>query len=202
MDKVESLDSQTLVEEPPKPAVRKAIIRAVVQTVVTLALATSITFLVFRYYEQLSRLGPWNYLSTFLIELTASSTIFLPVPGQAYAFAIAGTLNPLLVGLIGGVASALGELTGYFIGSGGRDVIQGHKHYVRFHGLTARWGGPLLFLFAALPVPFDVAGIWAGTARYPIWRFLAYVGAGKIIKVTVVAVAGYYSASWLLRLLH
>jgi membrane protein DedA with SNARE-associated domain len=80
--------------------------------------------------------------------------------------------------------------------------VKENRFYLRFHGFTVRWGGPLLFLFALLPVPFDVAGIWAGTARYPLWRFLVYVGMGKVIKVTVVALVGYYSAGWLTSLFH
>jgi membrane protein DedA with SNARE-associated domain len=41
-------------------------------------------------------------------------------------------------------------------------------------------------------LPFDLAGIWAGTGRYPVGKFLVIVISGKVIKVTTVAMAGYY----------
>ena len=61
--------------------------------------------------------------------------------------------------------------------------------------------GLALFTFALLPVPFDIAGIWAGTVRYSPARFLLYVAAGKIIKFTVLAFGGFFGISWLLKLL-
>ncbi len=55
-----------------------------------------------------------------------------------------------------------------------------------------------LFTFALMPIPFDVAGVWAGTMRYPLWRFLVFVTPGKVLKVTSVALAGSYSVNWLM----
>lgn len=60
------------------------------------------------------------------------------------------------------------------------------------------WTGAILVGFAVLPIPFDVAGIWAGTTRYPLWRFLVFVMAGKFVKVAAVALAGYYGIRWFL----
>ena len=56
----------------------------------------------------------------------------------------------------------------------------------------------VLALFAALPLPFDIAGIWAGTIRYPPHRFIIYVAAGKVVKITSFAFAAYYGVGWLL----
>ncbi len=150
------------------------------------------------YFRELpSDLGNWGYPGIFLVQLADSSVMFIPTPGQVYAFAMGVDLNPFLLGVIGGVGAALGELTGYFVGAKARHVLRGGHLYKRLFTLSRRFGGLALFAFAVIPGPFEVANIWAGTVRYPIWRFLLYVGAGKIVKVTCIASAGYYSTSWL-----
>jgi membrane protein DedA with SNARE-associated domain len=45
-----------------------------------------------------------------------------------------------------------------------------------------------------VPNPFfDLAGIAAGSLRYPVWRFLLFCWLGKTIKTTLVAFAGSQS---------
>ncbi|MBI4235990.1 MAG: VTT domain-containing protein [Chloroflexi bacterium] len=195
------MDSEAAVEATPRPPflLRRATLRAAAQMAATLVLSSIIAYVLLRYHETLSLLGSWNYLSVFIVEVASSATIIIPAPGQVYVFALSDTLNPALVGLIGGAGAALGELSGYLLGASGHPIVRSGRLYEQFHRLSGRWGGAILFLFAALPVPFDFAGIWAGTVRYPLWRFLAYVTPGKVIKVTAIGLAGYYSAPWLLK---
>ena len=63
--------------------------------------------------------------------------------------------------------------------------------------MGTRWRGLAIFAFAATPLPFDIAGIWAGAIRYPIARFLVIVFCGKLILVTAIAIAGYYGVDFL-----
>ena len=84
------------------------------------------------------------------------------------------------------------------MGATGRQALEGSRIYERFQALARRSVGPALFVFAALSNPFDFAGIWAGTVRYSLRHFLLYVTAGKVIRVTTFAFAGYYGMSWLL----
>ena len=121
-----------------------------------------------------------------------------PSPGPIITLTLASILNPLLVGLVGGIAAAMGELSGYAVGATGRQALEGSRIYERFQALAQRRVGPALFVFAALPIPFDFAGISAGTVRYSLRHFLLYVAAGKVIRVTTLAFAGYYGMSWLL----
>ena len=54
-----------------------------------------------------------------------------------------------------------------------------------------RRGGITVFVLSAIPNPFfDLAGIVAGTLRYPLWRFLLFCWMGKVIKTAFVAWAG------------
>ncbi len=148
--------------------------------------------------DTMAGIGAWGLVGAFLAELGNSAVILVPTPGPAYTFAMGATLNPFLLGLAGGVGAALGELTGYFLGARGRRVIEGWPLVARLAAMTSRWTGPMLLVLAALPIPFDLAGVWAGTTRYPLSRFLLFVAPGKIVKVTLVAFAGYYSVGWLL----
>ena len=162
------------------------------QVVLLLAASAAIVYAMIQFRSSFTNLGNWGYLGVAIAEFGNSATVIIPTPAPAYTFAMGAVLNPLLTGVIGGVAAAMGEMIGYLIGASGRKVIQQGAVYDRFQALTQRWGGAALFAFAALPLPFDLAGIWAGTGRYPVGKFLVIVISGKVIKVTTVAMAGYY----------
>ncbi len=165
--------------------------------VAVLGLSALVGICLLHFREPLAHLGSWGYLGVFLAEMGNSAVIIIPTPSAAYTFSMGVILNPVLVGLLGGLAAALGELTGYYLGARGRQAIGGGRLYARFEAMSMRWGGGAILAFALLPVPFDVAGIWAGSVRYPLWRFLAYVAPGKVVKVTAIATAGYYGIGWL-----
>ena len=74
-----------------------------------------------------SVIGDWGYLGLFFISMVSSASIILPVPYFAFVFAAGAVLNPLLVGVVAGAGAAIGEMTGYVIGIGGKHVIQ-KKH--------------------------------------------------------------------------
>ena len=162
-----------------------------------LSFSVLIAFLTFEFRHVISELGRWGYVGVFLIELANSATIMFPTPGQTYTFALGVTLNPLMIGLIGGIGSAIGELTGYAVGAKTGQRFKGGRLFSKLQSFTMRWGGFSLFIFATIPGPFEVAGLWAGTVRYPLARFFVFVAVGKILKVTAFALAGYYSMGWL-----
>lgn len=164
----------------------------------TLLVSLVIMSALIQFREQLTHLGNWGYLGVALAELGNSAAIIIPTPGPAYTLGMASYLNPFILGIIGGTAAGMGELVGYYLGTRGSSVIKKGPTSRRISALTQRWGGKALFLFALLPLPFDLAGLWAGTVRYPIWRFLVYVTAGKVIKITLIGFAGYYGINWLM----
>ena len=166
-----------------------------------LGFSVAITLVLIYASDFLTRVGSWGYLGVFLVQVLNSATILFPTPGHAYTFAVAGSLNPVVIGIVGGLGAGIGELTGYLLGATGRHMVAGGRWYARFSAVANRWSWAALFGIAALPLPFDIAGVWAGAYRYPVWRFLALVAAGKVVKVTLIAGAGYYSVPYLLRLI-
>lgn len=167
-------------------------------SLIALAFSGIITAALFLYRDALASLGAWGYLGVFLAELGSSASVVLPLPAHNYAMILSFTLNPFLIGLAGGIGAGLGEMTGYIVGTGGRQVLSEGRWFRKFKSLAERRFGLALFVFAVVPAPFDFAGIAAGAAGYPMWRFLAIVIAGKILKVTGLALAAYYGLSWVI----
>ena len=158
-----------------------------------LVVSLAVVVLLIRYANFVEALGDWGYFGVFLFQLINSATVVLfPVPGHAVIFAVSGTLNPLLIGVFGAAGAALGEITAYMAGRGGSSMVDGSRWYKRLETMGERWRGWAIFIFAATPLPFDIAGVWAGAIRYPLGRFLLIVAAGKLILVTAIAIAGYY----------
>ena len=170
----------------------------ILQVGAALVVSIAVVVLLIRYAGFVEGLGEWGYAGVFLLQLINSATVvLLPVPGHAVIFAVSGTLNPLLIGLVGAIGAALGESTAYMAGRGGSSMVDGSKWYKRLETMGTRWRGLAIFAFAATPLPFDIAGIWAGAIRYPIARFLVIVFCGKLILVTAIAIAGYYGVDFL-----
>ncbi len=141
--------------------------------------------------DRIAGLGAYGYPGLFLVNLLASATLILPVPGLALAFAVGSSLNPLLVGLATGAGSALGELTGYMAGYSGRGVIENQERYAQVQRWMARFGLWIIFVLSIIPNPaFDIAGIAAGAMRMPVWKFLLASLAGKTIKAALIAYLG------------
>ncbi len=114
---------------------------ALLPALATVLLPLLVFYLLVQYWETVVTWGSWGYLGVFLAELANSAVILVPTPGPAYAFAMGVALDPLSLGLIGGVAATLGELTGYMLGARGRHIVEGGRRYERFKALTMRWTG-------------------------------------------------------------
>jgi membrane protein YqaA with SNARE-associated domain len=163
----------------------------------------AISVLIFSFRDRFAELAAIGYPGIFLVSLLGNATIILPAPSLALVFAMGSALPPLLVGLAAGVGEALGELTGYAAGFGGRAVIEDQKVYDRLEDWMQRRGGITVFVLSVFPNPFfDLAGIAAGSLRYPLWRFLLVCWLGKTIKTIVVAWAGSQSITLVEQLLR
>ena len=158
---------------------------------ILIALVLAISVAIFSFREQFAELAAVGYPGIFLVSFLGNATVVLPAPSLALVFAMGSAFPPLLVGLVSGAGEALGELTGYALGYGGQAVIENEAAYGRLVAWMERRGGITVFVLSVIPNPFfDLAGIAAGSLRYPIWRFLLFCWMGKTIKTTLVAWAG------------
>ena len=172
----------------------------VLQIALVMVASVVLAVVLIRFSSLLENLGPWGYLGVAAAEFGNSAMLIFPTPVAAYTFAMGAILNPFLVGAIGGVFATLGELIGYYLGRRGSTVLSDRPIVLRLRVWTDKWGAFVLFACAALPVPFDIAGVWAGTVGYPLTRFVPVVLMGKTVKVTLIAVAGYFGLQALVGL--
>ena len=143
----------------------------------------------------------WGYAGLFGIVLFRSASVVLPMPGGGVIFAAGGLLDPIAVipapvavGFVAGFAESLGEFTGYAAGLGGSAMLKDRAIYRRVKRWVERRAFLTIFAMTLAPGPlFDVAGIAAGATRVPIRVFYPALLSGKVLRDTVVAVAGYYS---------
>lgn len=147
--------------------------------------------------EWIARFAQWGYVGAFFISLIASASIILPIPGLPLAMAMGTALNPILLGIVTGVGSAIGELSGYAAGASGRILVSDdhESHYRRFERWTNKYGAAAIFLVAVMPIPlFDLAGIAAGASGMPFWQFFLATALGKTVKyiVAILLAAGAF----------
>jgi membrane protein YqaA with SNARE-associated domain len=142
-----------------------------------------------------------GYGGVWFFAFIGASSIFVPIPSLA-AVCVAATpsigLNPLVIGVVAGSAEALGELTGYLAGLGGRGFLERNRFYPRVRKLLIRRGGLILFFGSVILNPlFDVIGVAAGSIGYPVRKFLLYVFLAKAIKSTGFAYACFWGVPWI-----
>lgn len=152
-----------------------------------------VAVVIFIYRDRVAELGNYGYLGIFLISVTCSATIILPVPGMLLIFALGAVFNPVLVGLVAAVGGTIGEATGYMLGHSGRRLLPSNKIFIRTERWMRRWGTMTIFIFALVPpLPIDIVGIVAGTLHFPIWKFFLACLFGKALLYTGMA----FAAAW------
>ena len=188
--------STTPVVPPPPPARRLRVVQILTVVAIVVALGAALYF-----RDRLQELERYGYAAVFLVGLISYATVILTVPGLAVSSVMGGVFNPWIVGIVGGVSQALGEMTGYMAGYSGQTWVDENATYNRLAQWIQRYGVPVIFVLAVVPNPvFDVGGMIAGALRMPWWKFLASCTAGKVIKNILFAFAGYYGVETLLNL--
>jgi membrane protein YqaA with SNARE-associated domain len=166
--------------------------------ILVVAVMTAFAFAFFYFQVEVSRLKDYGYAGVFLISFIGAASMILPTPALASVIGGGAILNSYLgipafifVGVVAGLAEALGEFTGYAAGYGGRIMFEERPEYMRLQGWMERHGVITMFVMSIIPNPlFDVAGAAAGVVRMPLGRFFLSVLAGKIIKDMYVAALG------------
>ncbi len=143
-----------------------------------------------------------GYPGVFLLSFLGSFALVLPVPGLIAVCGAAGVeLNPLLLGLLSGTGETIGEVSGYGLGYGGRGVFENSRFrgvIDKLEGWMKRRGTLVLFVVSVIPNPlFDLVGVAAGGARYPVVKFFAVVFVGKTLKGVLVASTCFYGVTLL-----
>jgi membrane protein YqaA with SNARE-associated domain len=169
--------------------------------VIALLLVVAISVYIFSIRDQAEELARYGYPGIFLLSFLSNATVLLPAPGVLFVFAMGAVFNPVGVSLAAGAGAALGELSGYLAGFTGQAVVGKYHAYLRLRDWMER--NPHLIsitivFLAFIPNPlFDLAGIVAGTLKFPVQRFLFWCFIGKTLKMLLFAYAGASSLNWL-----
>ena len=167
--------------------------------ILTLLFVIALSVLIILNRQKVTELEGYGYLGIFLISIISSASIVLPVPSWILVATMAFALNnPILVGIVSGIGGTIGEMTGYLLGYGGRLAVENVGIYTRMVQWMKRWGSVTIFVLALIPNPlFDVAGVAAGSLRFPVWKFLLYGAAGRIPKNILFAYIGVWGLHFL-----
>ncbi|MFA5367739.1 MAG: VTT domain-containing protein [Dehalococcoidia bacterium] len=170
-------------------------------TITTVAVVVIISLVIYGTGGISDDISAYGYLGVFLISLIAATVLFVPIPSIPVVFLMGAILNPFLVGLMSGIGEALGEITGYTAGFSGREALDNRQRYARIKGWMRRRGTLVLFLFSSIPnLFFKLVAVSAGAIRYPFWKYMIVVFAGKTLKGTVIALLGYWTLRLFLRM--
>ena len=156
--------------------------------ILAIGISLAIMWFTNQYQQELRNLGNAGYVGLFLISLIGNATLIIPAPVFVVACAAGLVYGPIGVGIVAGVGSAIGELTGYMAGAGGKALIPNGRVYEQLQHFMQRHGMLTIFLLAAIPNPiFDVGGIIAGVLQMKAWKFLVAAALGKAIRLGMTA---------------
>jgi membrane protein YqaA with SNARE-associated domain len=135
--------------------------------------------------------GPFGlYMGVFLIAIFGNFTILFPIPYQAVLFLIA--LQPwftladgLLTALVAGLGATVGELTAWLLGRTQSEALEDSATGRRIMKMKEQaehgYGGLLVFLYAATPLPDDILLMALGATKYPLWKTILACSLGKVV---------------------
>lgn len=180
---------------------KKSAVGVVILRILAIVAVIGITVYIYGIRDRVEDFAAYGYPGIFIIAMLANATVFLPAPGIAVVFAMGSIFNPIGVALAAGTGGAIGELSGYLTGFSGQAVIENTKIYDRVSPWVQKYGVWAILVLAAIPNPFfDLAGIAAGVAKIPVWKFLLFCWIGQLIKMAMFAFAGAYSIDWFVNL--
>lgn len=142
--------------------------------------------------QQMALLG---YGGIFVVTFLGSMTLFIPGPTMVATFLAGKALNPLVISIVAGLGSALGEFTGYSAGYASRGFVAPETDQSRWYDRLFHWisAYPFLTILILAAIPnflTDLSGIIAGRIAYPFSKFLLATFIGKSIRFGIAAFIG------------
>lgn len=167
---------------------------AILALLLIIGIIVGIFYIYKNHPERIAELKAYGYLGVFLISIILNATVILPA-GNIIVIATLGATLPsaTMVGLVGGVGAAIGEMTGYMAGYSGRAIIQKREMYTRLERWVRKRGPWAIFVLSIVPFFIDLASIAAGALRMPLWKFFIACWLGRTILYIGTA---WFGAPW------
>jgi membrane protein YqaA with SNARE-associated domain len=165
-----------------------------------IAIMVGIVCFYFQNKDIFRELRAYGYLGAFVISIILNASILLPVSNMAIIMTLGATLpSPVIVGVVGGIGAAIGEMTGYIAGRSSRGLLAKSSVYNRVEGWVKRWGWIAVFILSVFPFVFDIVGIIAGALRMPLWKYFVACWLGRTISyvfMAYMASLGFKAIPW------
>jgi len=178
----------------------------------TVLITFGLAVMVVSHWQSVGQITGYGYFGGFVVSALGGGTVLIPIPMAVVQFTLGGLLlpwfgpaflGPLCVGLVCSFGEALGALTIYAAGFSGAtslseptaDKPEGwlRKLYMRLTGLMERRGSVVLFILSAVMNPFFFpTSLASGAVRFGVKKYFPIVFAGKFIKCSAIAYAGYF----------
>jgi membrane protein YqaA with SNARE-associated domain len=136
----------------------------------------------------------YKFLGVFIISLLGSASIVFPIPYTLVILFLGMNhiIDPLTLTVAGGLGSAVGQLSGYYIGCFGAKLVgvERRRRMEFFVRMFKKYGSALVFLFALTPLPDDLIIIPLGVLRYGFLRVFIPLLMGKVLMCFLIAYFG------------
>jgi membrane protein DedA with SNARE-associated domain len=180
--------------------------------ILTVLITFGLALLVVLNWHSVGQMAGYGYFGGFVVSALGGGTVLVPIPMAAVQFALGSilqpwfgpaVLGPLCVGLVCSFGEATGALTIYAAGYSGATPLFNtspgdrmgrlQKLYARLMRLMERRGSLVLFVLSAVMNPFFFpTSLACGAVRFGIKKYFIIVLAGKFIKCSAIAYAGYF----------
>jgi membrane protein YqaA with SNARE-associated domain len=148
----------------------------------------------------------WGYLGLFLVNvLEAMSFSIFPLPTMLFVFTFGGILNPFLVTIFSALGGAVGTVFPYILGRGFKDIMEKKysKQLAKTRNKFEKYKGVWwIGIVNVTPLPEGIVSLFCGIINYDFKRFFVTVVIARIIFNLILAYSGYYSVSWVLKLIE
>jgi uncharacterized membrane protein YdjX (TVP38/TMEM64 family) len=176
--------------------------------------------LLIRYWKYLGQFQILIYLGLFLTAILAGSPIPIPTLSMALTFTLGSKFDPVVIGLIAGLGTAIGSMLVYFTARTGRRFLPilnisdpANKIYSgrvgkflqktiipRVLEIVNRRGFVGLFLLSIFPNPILMPLLFTmGIHRVRAWKVAIACWLGHSVMFLVLAFLGHYGLGSLLR---
>lgn len=151
--------------------------------IISMVIVVAVIILSFVYRNVIEKYAAVSYLGVFVACIASTSTILLPAPGIIVVLRYAQIFNPVVIIIIGGIGTAIGEMIGYLFGWSGKELFRINTSKRLFSWFT-KHPYTMVFVFSVIPLPiFDIVGICAGATKMNPVRFFSICAIGKTIKM-------------------
>lgn len=160
----------------------------------------SLSLTIYNSDDLLQYFAPLGYLGLFLASALNGATLVIGGPSQVLTFLMAGNLQPMLLGLVGGTGTAIGETTGYLLGKSTNLALSRQSESLityfrksKLFKVFKKHPAVILAVLALIPNPFfDPVSILAGSLGISFRTYFFPVLVGKIARFTLIAFIGSY----------